>query len=106
MNARREYFSNSPVVAEAGEASEEAHTTTSTSSNRLSQCVFDELDRYFATLDGEEPSELHRLVMAQAEEALLRYMMKHCRDNQSRVAEYLGLNRGTLRKRLKEYEIT
>lgn len=103
MSASRDCFSGNAVVTPGEIADQEGDKTAA---NRLSQCVFDELDRYFATLDGEEPAELHRLVMAQTEEALLRYMMNHCRDNQSRVAEYLGLNRGTLRKRLKAYEIT
>ncbi|MDO6459972.1 helix-turn-helix domain-containing protein [Granulosicoccaceae sp. 1_MG-2023] len=99
MNARREYFSE-------GTASAEPQSDEAVTPNRLGQCVADELDRYFAMLDGQEPADLHQLVMAQAEEALMRYMMKRYRDNQSRVAEYLGINRGTLRKRLKEYEIT
>jgi Fis family transcriptional regulator len=69
----------------------------------LKECVKGELDSYFTTLDGQVPSELHKLVMTEVEEALIRYVMMHCNENQCRVSEYLGINRGTLRKRLKEY---
>lgn len=76
-----------------------------TYSTRLKQCVVDELDNYFATLDGQEPNEVHKLVMGEVEEALVRYIMDHYNDNQCRVADALGINRGTLRKRLKDYNI-
>ncbi len=72
---------------------------------RLKQCVVDELDSYFATLDGQEPNEVYKLVMGEVEEALVRYIMNHYNDNQCRVADVLGINRGTLRKRLKDYNI-
>lgn len=72
---------------------------------RLRQCVIEELDNYFATLDGQAPSGVHKLVMGEVEEALIRYLMTRCNDNQCRVAEILGINRGTLRKRLKDYKI-
>ncbi len=75
------------------------------SKTKLQRCVTEELDDYFATLDGEDPCELHSLVMCEVEEALIRYLMDHYKENQSRVATYLGLNRGTLRKRLAEYDI-
>ncbi len=72
---------------------------------KLKQCVSDELDNYFATLDDQTPCNLYELVMGQAEEALIRYLMNRFNNNQSRVAQYLGINRGTLRKRLKDYDI-
>lgn len=72
---------------------------------RLKQCVVEELDRYFATLDGQEPNEVYKLVMGEVEEALVRYIMSQYNDNQCRVADVLGINRGTLRKRLKDYDI-
>ena len=79
--------------------------TAASHATRLQKCVTEELDNYFTTLDGEQPRDLHKLVMSEVEEALIRYLMAHYRDNQSKVAECLGLNRGTLRKRLADYDI-
>ncbi|HBR96334.1 MAG TPA: hypothetical protein DD979_03020 [Gammaproteobacteria bacterium] len=83
-----------------------AGDTSGSEATRLKQCVREELDNYFATLDGEQPCDLHKLVMCEVEEALIRYLMEYCQENQSRVAAYLGLNRGTLRKRLMDYSIS
>jgi Fis family transcriptional regulator len=34
---------------------------------------------------------------------MLEAVMRYCRDNQTKASKVLGLNRGTLRKKLKEY---
>ncbi len=61
------------------------------------------LERYFADLDGHDPAGLHALVMRQVEQPLLEMVMQTTGGNQTRAAEILGINRGTLRKKLKEY---
>ncbi len=71
----------------------------------IQKCIYEALDEYLETLGDQEPSGLHKLVMEEVEGALIRYVMQHCRDNQCRVSKYLGINRGTLRKRLKDYDI-
>ena len=72
---------------------------------KIQRCVNEALDEYFETLGDQEPSALHKLVMEEVESTLIRYVMRHCRENQCRVSKVLGINRGTLRKRLKQYEI-
>ena len=67
-------------------------------------CVQDELGRYFDMLDGEKPSGLYRMVIRQAEHALLSAVMRECGGNQSRAAEWLGSSRGNLRNKLAEME--
>lgn len=57
---------------------------------------------YFKKLDGE-PANLFKLVMGEAEFGLLKSTMDFARGNQSKASEYLGINRGTLRKKLKEH---
>jgi Fis family transcriptional regulator len=61
------------------------------------------LQRYLATLDGHDPDDLYELVMGEVEPAMLATVLHHARGNQSRAASILGLNRGTLRRKLREY---
>lgn len=69
----------------------------------LSESVRRALDSYFADLDGHDASDLYELVMAQVEKPLFESVMQHTRGNITRAAELLGMNRGTLRSRLKKY---
>jgi Fis family transcriptional regulator len=61
------------------------------------------LDAYFATLNGHKPGQLYDLVMREVEEPLFKAVLDYAQGNQSRAADILGINRGTLRKKLKEY---
>jgi Fis family transcriptional regulator len=56
-------------------------------------------------LDGEETTEFYNLVLAEVEEPLLRVVMEYTANNQSRASAMLGLNRGTLRKKLRQYNL-
>lgn len=58
---------------------------------------------YFAQLQGEQPSQVYDLVLAEMEKPLLSVVLEYTRGNQTRAAEILGLNRGTLRKKLKAH---
>lgn len=71
----------------------------------LKECVHVAIDKFFDHLDGQPATDLYDMVMAEVEEPLLQVVMKHARDNQSKAAEILGLNRGTLRKKLKQYDM-
>jgi Fis family transcriptional regulator len=64
------------------------------------------LQCYFETLNGHKPAHLYELVMREVEEPLFKVVMGHVRGNQSRAATILGINRGTLRKKLKEFGIS
>lgn len=57
---------------------------------------------YFETLNGHKPAHLYDLVMREVEEPLFKVVMVHVQGNQSRAATILGINRGTLRKKLRE----
>ena len=61
------------------------------------------LQGYFETLNGHSPAHLYDLVMREVEEPLFKVVMDHVQGNQSRAATILGINRGTLRKKLKEF---
>lgn len=69
----------------------------------LRECVRDALENYFSQLDGFAPGRLYEFVMQEVEAPLFETVLKHARGNQSRAAEILGINRATLRKKLKAY---
>jgi Fis family transcriptional regulator len=64
------------------------------------------LDSYFTSLNGHAPGHLYDLVMREVEEPLFRAVLDYSEGNQSRAAEVLGINRGTLRKKLRNYGIS
>ena len=58
---------------------------------------------FLETLDGEPCSELYDMVLNQVEEPLFKAVLDYTQHNQSHAAAMLGLNRGTLRKKLRQY---
>jgi Fis family transcriptional regulator len=58
---------------------------------------------YFHELDGTVPGNLYEMVLGEVEQPLLKAVLDYTRGNQSKAADVLGINRGTLRKKLKEY---
>ena len=80
-------------------------TTEQQVTQSLRQSVEQSLTQYFNELDGQQPSELYDLFMQQVEAPLFECVMQHTQDNQSKAAALLGLNRGTLRKKLKQYDL-
>jgi len=71
----------------------------------LRQHTEDALRQYFKSLNGDRPGELYDLVMGEVEEPLFRAVMNYTHGNQSQAAGILGINRGTLRKKLKTYSL-
>ena len=71
----------------------------------LSGTVKTMLEDYFNDLDGQVPADLYQMVLQEIEQPLLETVLHYTRGNQSKAAVVLGLNRGTLRKKLKQYDI-
>ena len=69
----------------------------------LREQVLSSVENYFALLEGEQAKDLYELVLAEVEAPLLAAVMHQTRGNQSKAAIVLGLNRGTLRTKLKQY---
>ncbi|MDT8385509.1 MAG: DNA-binding transcriptional regulator Fis [Gammaproteobacteria bacterium] len=63
------------------------------------------LEGYFNDLDGHPPADLYQMVLQEIEQPLLESVLHYTRGNQSKAAMVLGLNRGTLRKKLKQYDL-
>jgi Fis family transcriptional regulator len=61
------------------------------------------LDTYFTNLNGHKPAQMYDLVLREVEEPLFKAVITYVDGNQVRAAEVLGINRGTLRKKLKIY---
>ncbi len=73
--------------------------------SQLYNAVKHSIRRYLYELEGSEPHDMYAMVLRQIEQPLLETVLEHTRGNQSRAAEYLGLNRGTLRKKLRLYDL-
>lgn len=69
----------------------------------LARHVREALQAYFRDLDGEQPHAVYDMMLHCVEKPLLQYVLDHAQGNQSRAAEILGLNRNTLRKKLKQH---
>ena len=74
-----------------------------TTGQTLRDSVEQALQNYFDQLDGQEVDGVYDMVLAEVEIPLLETVMKYTRDNQTKASAVLGLNRGTLRKKLKQY---
>lgn len=64
------------------------------------------LARYFKSLNGDRPGDLYELVLGEVEQPLFKAVMDYTQGNQSQAAGILGINRGTLRKKLKTYSLS
>ena len=69
----------------------------------LRDCVEKTLREYLSQLDGAPMTDVYQLVLSEVEAPLMEEVMKYTRNNQTKASTLLGLNRGTLRKKLKQY---
>ena len=60
---------------------------------------------YLDQLDGQMSTDVYQMVLAEIEAPLLEEIMAYTRNNQTKASLMLGLNRGTLRKKLKQYKL-
>lgn len=81
------------------------HQTNRTQSQSLRDCVQTTMENYISHLDGQSVSDVYDMVLQEVEAPLLEVVMKYTRQNQTKAADMLGLNRGTLRKKLKRYSL-
>jgi Fis family transcriptional regulator len=75
------------------------------SKKNIEDCVRETLTQYFKDLNGAEPHSLHDMVIHTVEKPLLDVVMRQAEGNQSKAAEWLGINRNTLRRKLLEHRL-
>ncbi len=71
----------------------------------ISNTVEQAVRHYFDVLNGEQTTNLYQVIIHEVEKPLLTVVLEQTRGNQSKCAEILGLNRGTLRKKLIQYNL-
>jgi Fis family transcriptional regulator len=75
------------------------------SKKKIEECIRENLNAYFEDIAGLEPNGLYDMLLGVVEKPLLEVVMQQADQNQSRAAEWLGLNRNTLRKKLIEHKL-
>jgi Fis family transcriptional regulator len=75
------------------------------SKKHIEECIRASLDQYFKDLRGAEPHSVHAMVLNAVEKPLLEVVMRQAEGNQSKAAQWLGLNRNTLRRKLTDHKL-
>jgi Fis family transcriptional regulator len=75
------------------------------SKRHIDECIRDSLETYFKDLRGAQPHDMYDMLMRVVEKPLLDVVMTHAEGNQSKAAEWLGINRNTLRRKLLEHKL-
>lgn len=86
-------------------ASRSKEHTVQVRNKPLRNLTEDALRSYLKTLNGHKPAALYDLVIGEVEPPLFRTVMDYTQGNQTLAAEILGINRATLRKKLKHYSL-
>ncbi len=89
-------------------AQEAFMVTTVTAQDKIKQkplrdSVKTSVKNYLSQLGDQEVDDLYDMVLVEIEQPLLDMVMQHTRGNQTKAANMMGINRGTLRKKLKRY---
>lgn len=71
----------------------------------LRETVKQTVKNFLYQLKGQEIIDFYDLVLCEVEHPMLDQVMQYCRGNQTKASKLLGINRGTLRKKLKKYDL-
>ena len=75
------------------------------SKKNIQECIRDNLEGYFQDLKGSEPDAVYDMVVRAVERPMLEVVMNRAEGNQSKAADWLGVNRNTLRRKLLEHKL-
>ena len=93
------------VSASSNSSSTMNENVTTTEQQTLRESVEIVMAQYFDQLEGQKVIDLYDLVISEVEAPLLEAVMAYTRGNQTKASIAMGLNRGTLRKKLKKYDM-
>ncbi|MCB8748588.1 Fis family transcriptional regulator [Rhodoferax sp. U2-2l] len=71
----------------------------------IAECVRTNVEGYLSDLGHSEPDGMYNMLISVVEKPLLEVVMQRADNNQSKAAQWLGLNRNTLRKKLLEHKL-
>lgn len=103
MNSVETFITDTPPAPQNTLSTQAPPAAPAAQAQSLRGSVEQAMENYFQHLDGQPVSNVYDMVMAEVEAPLLEVVLKYTRHNQTRAAQALGLNRGTLRKKLKQY---
>ncbi|MEG3638177.1 nitrogen regulation protein NR(I) [Magnetococcus sp. PR-3] len=72
------------------------------SSNSYEEILLQDLDTFFATMEGQETTGLYNVVLRKMEAVLIPRVLRQTRGNRVKAAQLLGINRNTLRKKMRD----
>jgi Fis family transcriptional regulator, factor for inversion stimulation protein len=75
------------------------------SKKAIDDCMRASVEQYFKDLRGAQPNALHEMFLAAAEKPLIEVVMRHANGNQSKAANWLGINRNTLHRKLLDHRL-
>ena len=73
--------------------------------NEIASCIRKAIGGYLNDLDGENPGNLYSMVIQSVEKPLIEIAIQHTNGNQTQAADLLGINRNTLRQKMKQFQI-
>ena len=76
------------------------------SKKHIEECVRERLESYFKDLRGVEPHGMYEMIIKVVERPLFEVVMREAEGNQSKAAEWLGINRNTLRRKLVDHKLS
>ena len=71
----------------------------------LHELIRNNIETYIGDLQGEKPTNLYRLTLSQVEKPLFEVVLRYSNGNLSKASNVLGINRATLRAKLKKYKM-
>jgi len=71
----------------------------------LPTCINAKLKRYFRQLNGEKASNVFKMVINDVEPIVIKHVLEFTKQNQSEASRILGINRGTLKKKIELYKL-
>jgi Fis family transcriptional regulator, factor for inversion stimulation protein len=72
----------------------------------LCEHVLASLNTFLNNPVNKDTIDLYEIVLSEVERPLFTKVMQHVRGNQTKAARLMGINRGTLRKKLKKYGLS